>query len=65
MLSGSNLLGDMSEAGNGSWVTEHMQEVLDFAFQYIELLQQEGVVEWLYKEVLLVLYSLIQGPYIE
>uniref|UniRef100_A0A7I4B9I0 Insulin-degrading enzyme-like 1, peroxisomal n=1 Tax=Physcomitrium patens TaxID=3218 RepID=A0A7I4B9I0_PHYPA len=30
---------------------EHVQEVLDFLFQYVKLLQQEGVVEWIYEEI--------------
>jgi len=30
---------------------EHVQEVLDFLFQYIRLLQVQGVVAWIFEEV--------------
>ncbi len=31
---------------------EHMEEVVSLTFQYIRILQQQGVVEWMFEEVL-------------
>jgi insulysin len=30
---------------------EHMEEVVSLTFQYIRILQQQGVVEWMFEEV--------------
>lgn len=43
----------IKSSSNLCWgFTERVQEVLDFLFQYIKLLQQQGVVVWIFEEVL-------------
>ena len=32
-------------------VSEHMEEVVGLTFQYIRVLQQQGVAEWMFEEV--------------
>lgn len=32
-------------------VTEHMEEIVNLTFQYIRVLQQQGVSEWMFDEV--------------
>jgi secreted Zn-dependent insulinase-like peptidase len=40
---------------------EHVQEILDFTFQYIRLLQHDGVVEWFFEEVKVITRTYLQN----
>ena len=40
------------------WLTEHMQDIIGLLFRHIKLLQQSGVSQWIFDEVLLLLILL-------
>ena len=44
------------------WFIEHMQDIIGLLFRHIKLLQQSGVSQWIFDEVLLllILFSVIK-----